>query len=189
MGDDDVLLTAVRSVGDRWQVDLSFRGKRYQIDFLPNYADKLRMVVPSPFNCTAEGHEVEHLVERIRRRDKVSLPHRVVPEPGRSRWPSVHEPGWDPPPLKEVWLVRAERSSKTRWLTRLRLDGQEGVYEVDILPSDVWDVLRTPENPQFQSFEYDLMGLIERMHAGERFALPFKLRPRWPTPPDPPALP
>jgi hypothetical protein len=189
MGDDEILLNAVRKAGDQWVAELSFRNASYQMVFQADYADKLRMVGQCRFNWTVEGHEVARLVERIRRREKMTFPHRVVPGPDRPDWPSVYDPDWNRPPLKEVWLVRAERSSKTRWLARLRLDGQEGVYEVDILPSDVWDVLRTPENPQFQSFEYDLMGLIERLHAGERFALPFKLRPRWPTPPDPPALP
>jgi hypothetical protein len=91
--------------------------------------------------------------------------------------------------VAEVWLVGVERLSKSRWLARLRLDDQDDGYEVDILPGDAWDVVRTPKNVSYVPYDYDLMGLLERMHAGERFALPFKLRPRWPTPPDPPALP
>jgi hypothetical protein len=189
MGDDEILLNAVRRVGDQWLADLSFRGASYQMAFQADYADKLRMAGQSRFNWTVEGHEVGRLVERVRRGEKVTFPHRVVPGPDRPDWPSVYEPSLGRPPLKEIWLVRVERVSKSRWLARLRLDDQDGCYEVDILPGDVWDVLRTPENSSFQTYEYDLMGLIDRMHKGERFALPFKLRPRWPTPPDPPALP
>jgi hypothetical protein len=53
----------------------------------------------------------------------------------------------------------------------------------------VSEELRAPKADTFDAYRYDLMGLLLRMNNGERFALPFKLRPRWPTPPDPPALP
>lgn len=189
MSDDEILLNAVRRVGDQWLADLSFRGESHQMTFQADHADKLRMAGQSRFNWTVEGHEVGRIVERVRRREKVAFPHRIVQGPECPDWPSIRDPRWFPPPVKEVWLVGVERLSKSRWLARLRLDDQDDCYEVDILPSDVWDVLRTPKNVSYVPYEYDLMGLIERMHKGERFALPFKLRPRWPTPPDPPALP
>lgn len=186
---DDIMLEAVGKAGDQWTADLSFRGVSHQMTFRVDQSGKLREVGESRFNCTLEGYEVGCLVERTRRGQKLSLPHRVVPGADSPRRPSIRDPRWFPPPVKEVWLVGVERLSKSRWLARLRLDDQDDCYEVDILPSDVWDVLRTPKNVSYVPYEYDLMGLIERMHKGERFALPFKLRPRWPTPPDPPALP
>jgi hypothetical protein len=186
---DDIVLEAVRGVGDRWLADLSFRGKSYQMVFQADYADKLRAAGESPFNHTAEGCEVEGLVERVRRGERLTLPQRVVPGPDHPRRLSIRDPRWNPPPLKEAWFVGVERSSKRRWLARLRLDGRDDVYEVDILSDGGLDEIRTPENPSFSTYKYDLTSMLLRMHEGERFALPFKLRPRWPTPPDPPALP
>ncbi|WP_309895344.1 hypothetical protein [Archangium sp.] len=95
MGDENVLLEAVQNDGERWSVEISFRGKHYSMTFHPDRVGRLR--------------------------------------------PTAHE-------------------------------------------------LRGPKTPLFHTYKYDLTGLLFRMNAGERFALPFKLRPRWPTPSDPPSL-
>ena len=186
---DDIMLDVVRATGDQWLAELSFRGASYQTFFQADRAGKMRVVGESPFKWTVEGHEVGCLVERVRGGEKLTLPHRVVPGPDHPRWPSIRDSRWNAPPLREAWLVRAERLSKQRWLARLRLDDRDDSYEVDVLPSGGLRVLQAPENRSFQPYEYDLMNLLVRMNDGERFALPFKLRPRWPTPPDPPALP
>jgi hypothetical protein len=186
---DAILLEAVRRSGDRWLADLSFRGASHQIAFQADAAGKLRAVGESPFKWTIEGHEVGCLIERVRVGEKLTLPRCVVPGPDHPRWPSIRDPRWNAPSLKEVWFVGVERLGKQRWLARLRLDDHDDCYEVDMLPGVGLHVLKAPENRSFQPYEYDLMNLLGRMHEGERFALPFQLRPRWPTPPDPPALP
>jgi hypothetical protein len=187
---DDIVLEDVRRGGDQWLADLTFRGTSHQMRFQIDPVKKdLRVVGDSRFDNTIEGYEVECLVERAHRGEKLALPQCIVPRPDYPRRPSVRDPRWSQPPLTEVWLVGVERLSKPRWRARLRLDGRDDECEIDVVSDSVLDMVRAPKNRWFSSYEYDLTGLLERLHAGERFALPFKLRPRWPTPPDPPSLP
>jgi hypothetical protein len=190
MDEENVMLETVRSEGEHWLVEISFRGKRYSMTFKPDHAGRLRPVGNSPFAVTLEGWEICRQVERARSGEALALPHRVEPGEDAPRRISVHSALWsDGPRLQEAWLESAERSGDARWVAQLRLDGNVEMYEVEILPGLVVSELRGPKAPSFRSFEYDLIRLLLRMHAGERFALPFKLRPRWPTPPDPPSLP
>jgi hypothetical protein len=91
--------------------------------------------------------------------------------------------------VTDVWLDRAEQVGDGRWRAWLRCDGAESLYEVQFYPGSGSEDLQRPSARGFDAFRYDLTKLLLRMNDGERFALPFKLRPRWPTPPDPPALP
>jgi hypothetical protein len=134
----------------------------------------------------------DDVVDRIRRGETVPLPHHVEDSGTGPRLPSVHDPSWsdwsDDKSIREVWLDAAEKVDG-RWSARLRVDGEVEVYELEILPGPVLREVRGPKAPSFETFTYDLHRLLLRMDGGERFALPFQLRPRWPTPPEPPALP
>lgn len=91
-------------------------------------------------------------------------------------------------PLTDVWLVSVVRTGEKRWLAQLRLDGTAEPYSVTIWPGPILEEHSGPANRAFQDYTYDLHRLLLRLQQGERFALPFRLRPRWPTPPDAPAL-
>ena len=192
MGDENVMLEAVENDGERWSVEISFRGKHYSMTFRPDRVGRLRHAARSPFALTIEGEMIRSLVERVRGGEALSLPCRVEPDETVTRFHSVHDASWsdwsNAPVLNEVWLESAERSGDGRWVAQLRLDGNVETFEIEFLPGPTSRELRGPKTPLFHTYKYDLTGLLFRMNAGERFVLPFKLRPRWPTPSDPPSL-
>lgn len=190
MRDDELVLRTVREEGAAWIAELSFRGRAYEMAFAPNRAGNLRLAAASPLALTAEGRAVADLVERVRAGEPLSFPRTVAgaPEAGLA---SVHDPGWSDrsePAAEEAWLDGAERTGEGRWAARLRLDGAPERFELEVFPGPVVRVLHAPPSGAFQPYAFDLTRLLIRMEAGERFALPFRLRPRWPTPPDAPAL-
>lgn len=191
-----VMLEAVHREGDRWVAELSFRGKRRRLVFGVDATDRLRPVVSarSPFRLTREGKAIGRLIDRARRGERLELPHVADPGDDWPGWPSAHDADWvdwtdTAPSAPEVWLDGAEQVGEGRWLARLRVDGNAELYEILFHPGPVGEEFRVPKAIGFDSYRYDLTGLLLRMNGGERFALPFQLRPRWPTPPDPPALP
>jgi hypothetical protein len=192
MSEEEVTLEAVRREGQRWLAALSFRGKSYEMAVAPDSAGRLCPEGRSPFALTLEGREVCALVERVRAGEPLVMPCPVVAGAEGSRLPSVHDSDWsdwsDAPGLKEVLLEAVEKTGEARWTARLSLDGNVEMYELEILPGPVLRELRGPRTPSFHAYTYDLTKLLMRMQNGERFALPFRLRPRWPTPPEPPSL-
>jgi hypothetical protein len=86
-----------------------------------------------------------------------------------------------------VWLVAAERIGDAHWTAQLELNNQLWLYELEILPGPLLHEIVSPDIRLFHGYRYDLTRLLLRMQNGERFMLPFQLRPRWPTPPDPPS--
>lgn len=192
MSEEEVMLEAVRREGERWLAELSFRGKPYEMAVAPDSAGRLHPASRSPLALTLEGREVCVLLERLRAGEPLELPRPVVASGKGSRLPSVHDSDWsdwsNAPRLKEVWLETVEKTGDSRWAARLRLDGNAETYELEILPGPTLRELRAPKTPPFHEYTYDLTRLLMRMQNGERFALPFRLRPRWPTPPEPPSL-
>jgi hypothetical protein len=192
MGEGEVILEAARGEGERWVAELSFRGKRYELAVAPDRAGRLRPAGRSPFAFTLEGEEVCTLLERIRAGEQLDIPRPVVAGQTGPRLPSVHDNAWkdwsDAPSLKDVRVDAVERTGDYRWTARLSLDGKAETYELEILPGPILRELRAPKSPPFREYTYDLTGLLIRMQNGERFALPFRLRPRWPTPTAPRSL-
>jgi hypothetical protein len=186
---DDVILQGVHQHGESWRADVLFRGKMYVLAFRSDKAGELRFAGRSPLALTKEGREVGSLVDRIRKGEDLALPYIVDTRDEGPRLPSVHGEDWvdwseTPVSINEVWLESVERTG-SGFVAQLRLDGIAYTYELEILPGPVLREVRAPQVPSFYSYTYDLTRLLLRMQNGERFALPFKLRPRWPTPPDP----
>ncbi|MDT5270108.1 MAG: hypothetical protein QOH49_2294 [Acidobacteriota bacterium] len=192
MGEEEVILEAARREGERWLAELSFRGKRYELAVASDSAGRLRPAGRSPLALTLEGREVCALLERIRAGEPLEIPRPVVASGTGSRLPSVHDSDWSgwsaAPRLKDVRVEAVEQTGDARWEARLSLDGKAETYELEILPGPTLRELRAPTTPPFHEYTYDLTRLLIRMQNGERFALPFRLRPRWPTPPEPPSL-
>jgi hypothetical protein len=186
---DEVVLESLKQEGEGWAAELSFRGARYSMMFQLDSTGRLRTSGKSPFNLTVEGHEVGRLIDRVRQGERLALPCRVEPALNRPNLTSVHDPDWNAPAVTDVWLDGAERVGDDRWLANLRVDGSPCRYEIQFYPGPGAEELHRPNAVGFDTFRFDLMKLLLRMNDGERFALPFKLRPRWPTPPDPPARP
>ena len=179
MSQDDVMLQTVRNEGAQWIGEVSFRGKTYVMTFGLGTDGRLLDDETSPFHLTCEGREVHAFVERMRGGETLALPHRVEPRQLRPRLPSARSTGFDAPGLADVWVETAEQASDDRWVAWLRLDGKAEIYELEILPGPTLRELRGPKLPAFYSYRHDLMRLLLRMQNGERFALPFELRPRW----------
>ncbi len=193
---DELRIESVANEGAIWTAQLSFRGKQRSLRFMVDPAGRIRAILMdrSPFAITIEGHEIGRIIDRVRHGESITFPHRVEPGPTAPRLPSIHDADWRdwtdvPVRVADVWLDRAERVGDARWLASLRLDGESEVFELEFLPGGGTREVRGPAARWFQSYLYDLQNLLQRMEEGERFALPFKLRPRWPTPPDPPSLP
>jgi len=158
----------------------------------PDSAGHLRPASRSPFALTLEGHEVCALVERIGAGEPLVMPRPVVAGRAGSRLPSVHDSDWNDwsnaQGLQDVRLEAVEKTGDARWAARLSLDGSVEMYELEILSGPTLRELRGPKTPSFYEYTYDLTRLLMRMQNGEHFALPFRLRPRWPTPPEPQSL-
>lgn len=190
MSEGRVLLVALRREGAQWAAELSFRAKSHTLMFDSDENDQLREVTPTPFTLTREGHEILELVERHRAGKTLSLPHAVEPPEHGPRLPSVHRPFWrDHIGPLDIWLDAVNHVGETRLVAILRIDGEPEVYDIEMLPGPEMRILDSPRNPVFHSYTYDLECMLLRMHRGARFSLPFKLRPRWPTPEEPAALP
>jgi hypothetical protein len=192
MREEEIILEAVRREGQHWLAELSFRGKTYEMAVASDSAGCMRPASRSPFALTLEGLEVCVLVERITAGEPLEMPRSVVAGETVSSLLSVHDSDWNDwstvPSLKEVWLESVEKTGDTRWAARLSLDGDAETYGLEILSGPTLRELRGPKTPSFYEYTYDLTRLLMRMQNGERFALPFRLRPRWPTPPEPPSL-
>lgn len=190
MSEERVLLVALRREGGQWIADVSFRAKRHTITFDSDDKDQLREVTPTPFTLTREGHEICELVKRVRGGEALSLPHAVEPPAHGPRLPSVHRPFWrDHVGPLDIWLDAVKHIGDARLVAALRIEGEPDVYDIEVLPGPEMRVLDSPRSPVFHAYTYDLQCMLLRIHRGERFSLPFKLRPRWPTPAEPPALP
>lgn len=188
MLDGPILLEVLSSEGESWHAELSFLGERHPLRLGVGRDGHLQTLPGSRFHLTLEGREVARLAEQVRAGEALALPVTVEPVLFRPRLPSVRDPRLWLPALQEVWVDEVERTAPTRFRARLRLNGVEGAYELMIHPGPVFQELEGPENLSFQSYLFDLQSLIVRVAAGERFALPIRLRPRWPTPPPHQAL-
>ena len=187
MNEGRILLVALRRDGAQWIAEVSFRGKRHTMTFDSDEKDRLREVTPTPFTLTREGHEIRELAELVRSGEALSLPHAVEPPAHGPRLPSVHRPFWrDHVGPLDVWLDAVSHISDRRIVAALRINGEPDVYDIEVLPGPEMRELDSPRNPAFHSYIYDLQRLLLRTHRGERLSLPFKLRPRWPTPDDDP---
>lgn len=190
MLEERVTLLSVQDENGRWIAKVSFRGAHHTLSFKPGDDDQLRELSPSPFSLTIEGHEVCRLAERVRRGEALALPCSIEPSIHGPRLPSVRRDGWRPClGLASAWLDAVECTHENRYTAHLRLDDERDTYAMEILPDGVVREIRSPQNDNFHDYVYDLLNLLMRMHGGERFSLPFKLRPRWPTPEPPSALP
>lgn len=190
--ESQLVLVSLTEENGRWRAALSFRGKIYEMLLEAGSAGRFRSAAPSPFALTREGRDLYSLVERAIAGHPPATPCLVPATLQRGRLPSIHDPGWKDwtgaATLTDVWLESAEQSSPNRWRARLLLDAIEQPYELEILPGPTLREVQGPSNPAFEPFTYDLTRLLLRMQNGERFALPFRLRRRWPTPEDPPSL-
>lgn len=190
MSSERVTLLSIRCEGSQWLAEASFRNVQRTMTFEPDEKDQLHEVSGNELTLTLEGREIGHLVDRARHGEDLSLPHTVEPLAHGPRLPSACSEPWrtEPGPL-DVWLSAVEHVGDATLVAHLLIDGEPDLYEIEVLLGPVLRVVRSPQSSAFHSFVYDVDGMLLRMHRGERFSLPFKLRPRWPTPDAPPALP
>jgi hypothetical protein len=186
---DNLVLLEIQNKSDRWVVQLSFRGTEWTLNFRVDSTNRLRLIGKSALAFTREGEAILSLVDRVRNGDTLSLPLNVNADNVRRHLPSIYDENFNAQTcIKDVWLETATQIRDGYWSVQLRVDGSLEIYELEILPGPTLYERKGPQDPTIQTFTYDLHRLLLRMNAGERFALPFHLRPRWPQPTEAEAL-
>jgi hypothetical protein len=185
---DAILLVEISHEDPVWRAKVEFRSKVYVFEFKRGTTVDFYQSNRNPMFLTREGESVRRLTQAASEGERISLPLCVIVTSVKPRLRSVYDPDWrdhfieNPAP---IWLDEAIRVGEGHWRAAIRCEDKQYVYEVKGIGNPPLTGLQGPNILGFRLYLYDLERLLERMENGDEFDLPFELRHRWPTPPDP----
>jgi hypothetical protein len=185
---DAILLLEIFHEDPVWKAKVEFRSREYVFEFKLGRTGNFYQANANPMSLTREGESIRRLTEAASQGEQISLPVCVIVTFFKPRLPSVYDPDWRDRFIENpvrIWVDEAIRVGEGHWRAKLRCGDTPSVYEVKGIGNPPLTGVQCPDILGFRLYLYDLERLLEKMENGDEFDLPFEVRNRWPTPPDP----